>query len=294
LRRVSGGENFAFIGTVPTIAYAIKEHSLYNIKIAGRLEENRAVSVAAAPENQELLTVVEKGLQGMNLEARRRAVDRWISISLEEQVDRTTLWLILAAVLVAGALAAAWIRKTQSYNRKLSTAYTLLEKKNRELAELSITDRLTGLFNRTKLDGELQREVARSNRYEAPLSIIMIDVDWFKQINDELGHQVGDQVLQEIADVLSRRVRTADILGRWGGEEFLVICPETTRTGACELAEDLRRAVADELVGSSRPVTISLGVSQHSPGTTAGDAIRRTDERLYRAKETGKNTVQAE
>ena len=294
LSRVRNGEDFAFIGSVPTIAYAIKEHNFYNMKIAGRLEESRAVSVAVTPGREDLLAIIEKGLQSMSLEARRDYVDRWISISVEEQVDRTTLWIILAAVALAAALAAVWIRKVHSYNRKLSTAYELLERKNRELAELSITDRLTDLFNRSKLDIELQREVERSNRYKVPFSLIMIDIDWFKQINDDLGHQVGDRVLQEVATRLRQRVRAADILGRWGGEEFLVICPETELAGAHELAETLRRAVADEMGGQTHSVSISLGVSQHIPGNAAEDLIRRTDERLYRAKDSGKNTVIAE
>jgi polar amino acid transport system substrate-binding protein len=291
LERVVDEQDFAFIGTVPAIAYAIQEYGFYNIKISGRLEEKRAVSAAVAEEDRRLLAVVEKALRSIRVEERESVVDHWISVSVERRVDRTVLWQILIGVAVVAVVAAAWIRKVHSYNAELSAAYRMLEEKNAELETLSVTNQLTGLYNRNKLDTELAREVARSNRYASPLAVIMLDLDGFKEINDRFGHQSGDTVLRAVAERVRYVVRTADIPGRWGGEEFLVICPETDLTGAEELAERLRQEISATPSVAGGRVTGSFGVSRHLHGEGAEELIRRVDKNLYHAKREGKNRV---
>jgi polar amino acid transport system substrate-binding protein len=291
LRMVRDEEVFAYIGTIPTIAHGIQSSDFYNIKISGRLEERLPISAAASEGNEALVGVIDKVLQGMELEEREAVVNRWISVGLEEKVDYTIVWRIVAVAGIAAFLAIVWMRKEKVYNRRISRVNELLEEKNRELERLTITNQLTGLYNRRKIDTELENEFERSLRYERPFSIIMFDIDWFKSINDEFGHQAGDEVLKEIGERVRERVRSADIPGRWGGEEFLVVCPETDIQGAEKLAEAIRLDIEEHDFPVDRRITVSVGVVECDREHDVEEMIRRADSYLYEAKKQGKNRV---
>jgi len=176
----------------------------------------------------------------------------------------------------------------------LRNALAELAVKNKALEELATRDRLTGLYNRRKLDEALEQEVLRAERYDRPLSLIIIDIDHFKNVNDTYGHPVGDTVLVETANRLTQTLRTSDIPGRWGGEEFLVICPETPLETAVVLAERLRGAYNDrdfEQVGS---LTASFGVAGHRRGASVKQIMQGADNALYKAKHAGRNRVEKE
>ncbi len=160
-----------------------------------------------------------------------------------------------------------------------------------EITKLAATDKLTGLFNRLKLEESMESELLRSNRYNNDFSIVLMDIDYFKKVNDTFGHLVGDKVLVEFSDIISRRTRKTDVCGRWGGEEFMIICPETALREAAKLAETIRHAVElheFEVVGQK---TASFGVSSHRKNDTLDDIINRADEALYYAKNKGRNQV---
>ena len=157
--------------------------------------------------------------------------------------------------------------------------------------KLSATDRLTGLANRRKLDEDLIYEQERAQRTRSPLAAIMADIDHFKAVNDQYGHQVGDQVLVAIAGILKEGVRKADRVARWGGEEFVILCPDTCAAGARELAEKLRQAVAAHPFTVCGQKTCSFGVAEYRLGEPCEELIHRADEALYRAKESGRNQV---
>ncbi|OYT92156.1 MAG: GGDEF domain-containing protein [Burkholderiales bacterium PBB3] len=176
---------------------------------------------------------------------------------------------------------------------ELRQAQTLLMEKNQELEHLSATDSLTGLSNRLRLDRALEHDLARCARKPFPLSIIMLDVDRFKPINDTHGHQVGDSVLVAVARVLESNIRKSDLLGRWGGEEFLLVCSGTL-DDAIALAEKLRLALQRQSVPRVGTVTASFGVSAYRVGDTSQTLIGRADAALYVAKATGRNQVSVE
>jgi diguanylate cyclase (GGDEF)-like protein len=166
-----------------------------------------------------------------------------------------------------------------------------------EAAErLAIADGLTGLYNRRHCEERLVAEVARSDRYDTPLALILCDVDGFKLANDVHGHGFGDEVLERFARVLSDALRPSDISGRWGGEEFLVVLPETPVDGAVEVAERIRSTFAatefDAGDGQSVSITASFGVAGLRPRMTSRDLVREADEALYAAKRLGKNRVE--
>ena len=183
--------------------------------------------------------------------------------------------------------------QTTALLNELRQAQTLLVQKNEELELLSATDSLTGLPNRLRLDRALEHDLARCARKPVPLSVIMLDVDRFKSINDKHGHQVGDNVLIVVAQVLQSHIRKADLLGRWGGEEFLLLC-NSPLSDATALAEKLRLALQDHTVGTVGAVTASFGVSTYRAGDTSQTLLGRADAALYVAKATGRNQVSVE
>ena len=160
-----------------------------------------------------------------------------------------------------------------------------------ELQETSVTDRLTKLYNRHKLDTVLIDEQRRSNRYGHSFGILLIDIDNFKHINDTYGHQIGDTVLFQIATILKNNCREIDIVGRWGGEEFLVIIPESTQEGTLLLAEKLKNIIFASTFETDETITISVGVALYTQNELVHDLISRADKALYKAKSTGKNRV---
>lgn len=164
---------------------------------------------------------------------------------------------------------------------------------DKKLAEsLAVTDRLTGLYNRLKLDEVLESEIARAQRHDTPLSVIIVDVDYFKSVNDTHGHQVGDTVLKEMAATLLACGRKSDTVGRWGGEEFLVVLPNTDMQGAIKTAQKMRLTVEAYPFSVAGDKTASFGVSELSKEDNEDSLIERADKALYRAKMSGRNRVE--
>jgi diguanylate cyclase (GGDEF)-like protein len=177
--------------------------------------------------------------------------------------------------------------KLRAYNKELEEK---VHERTAQLEKISITDRLTGLCNRHKLDSVLENEFKRSNRFGSIFSLILIDIDDFKSVNDMYGHQIGDKVLIEISNLLLSR--TTDITGRWGGEEFLIIIQETGLEGALLVAENIRLKIEKHLFPKIGSLTASFGVSTYKQGDTINHLISRTDLALYTSKANGKNQVQ--
>lgn len=183
------------------------------------------------------------------------------------------------------------ISDLKTIQNSLAEAHAMLALKNRELERLSSTDRLTGLYNRLRLDEALAKELARAARYESVFSVILLDVDHFKAVNDSHGHQAGDQVLVRLSQILQDHRRVPDVVGRWGGEEFLIVCPETDGEGAAVYAEQLRAAIAGASFPTVGHKTASFGVATYRPGDNEKELVRRADEALYQAKEAGRDRV---
>ncbi|WP_428562768.1 MAG: diguanylate cyclase [Solidesulfovibrio sp. DCME] len=181
--------------------------------------------------------------------------------------------------------------KVRQRTRELAEKNRELDLKNRELATLSLTDRLTGLCNRRKLDQALGAELRRARRYGSAFALVMVDLDHFKDINDAFGHAVGDAVLVRAADILMAATRETDLVGRWGGEEFLIVCPETNVDEAWHMAEHLRREFEETVIPGVGRVTASFGLAAYTTEEKAADLVARADAALYRAKEGGRNRV---
>lgn len=177
---------------------------------------------------------------------------------------------------------------------ELAQANLKLQQREAQIREASLTDQLTGVGNRRRLEQELALEVERAERTGEPLAAFMADIDHFKQVNDEYGHQVGDIVLVALGQLLREQTRATDTAARFGGEEFVVLLPHTDLAQAVAIAERTREALAQlRIEPIPRPITASFGVSVRAPGEEAEGLIRRIDAALYTAKNAGRNRVVA-
>jgi diguanylate cyclase (GGDEF)-like protein len=180
--------------------------------------------------------------------------------------------------------------------RELRELNRQLERQTAELQRLSNLDGLTGLHNRRALDARLETELARSRRSGAPLSLLMLDIDDFKEVNDRFSHTVGDEVLKHLAQLMCSQLRDVDLCARYGGEEFVVVMPDTGTSGAVEVAEKLRGVIESESWDGLHhriQLTVSLGVASLRPQEDGSTLLARADAMLYRAKRLGKNRVQS-
>ncbi len=187
-------------------------------------------------------------------------------------------------------------RKVEERTSELVRANERLSVLNRELEESAITDGLTQVFNRRYFMDRLRQEVKRAYRYGTPVSLLMFDIDHFKQVNDTFGHQAGDAVLIGVTQLIKARLRGTDLLARYGGEEFCLICAAMDQGEAAMLAERLREAIAgSRFEHGSKPITITVSIGIGSWKKTLRDnheeLIRMADEALYRAKAEGRNRV---
>jgi diguanylate cyclase (GGDEF)-like protein/PAS domain S-box-containing protein len=170
-----------------------------------------------------------------------------------------------------------------------SVDITKIKELEEELKQLSITDRLTQIYNRRKFDQALQEEIRRHNRYNTDLSIIMLDIDHFKKINDTYGHDAGDKILVELVALVKRCIRETDIFSRWGGEEFMLLLPHTTLWNAAKLAERIRLKIMSTPFTPVGTLTCSFGAAQFSVEDNEETFTRRVDEALYDSKREGRN-----
>jgi len=171
-----------------------------------------------------------------------------------------------------------------SKNKELDIVRLELLSKNLALEESSITDGLTQIYNRRKISEMLNGEYLRAKRYNGIFSVILADIDWFKSINDNFGHPTGDKVLYEIAQLIRRSLRITEYVGRWGGEEFFIVLPNTNAGDAYILSERIRIIIADTIFVSARQITCSLGITEYIQNDSLEDIISRADIALYRAK----------
>lgn len=261
-------------------AATIKHEGWFNLKISGQIPgyENH-LRMGVLKSETTLRDILDKGIATITAPERRQIVDRHVNMTVVTEVvtDYTlAIWLgvVLAAILVTSLV---WM--------------TRLRKLNNQFRRLAETDQLTALPNRNALDASFALDILRAQRYGRPLSVILLDIDLFKAVNDQLGHLMGDKVLIDFARLLRGGLRSVDTVCRWGGEEFLLICHETPLEQAAQLAERILQQVREHRFPCQRALTASAGVAAVMPGDTVASLVQRADEALYAAKHSGRDRV---
>jgi len=276
-QKVASGEIYATVAILPVASHFITRYGFSNLKIAGFTNIDYPISIAVNKNQPELFSLVEKALANIEDSQHRKIFNHWVSIKIDQQIDYSLYLKTLFAILIIVLFFA--YRQYQ------------LSRYNKALTDLSIMDKLTQLYNRGRLDEVLADQLNLFNRYQTPYSIIFIDIDHFKSINDQFGHLAGDKVLMAIARKLDALRRVTDIAGRWGGEEFLIICPNTTLEGAIRLGDTIRASIEQAQFDQGITCTCSLGVAQMNSESTTEALLKQADIALYRAKSEGRNRV---
>lgn len=173
----------------------------------------------------------------------------------------------------------------------INNFYKEFLKINEELKQKATVDSLTKVFNRAKIDEYLPFELDRFKRYQHSFGLILLDIDFFKSVNDNFGHLVGDEALVNFASLIKNSIRNTDTICRWGGEEFLVVCPKTSEDDIIRIAENLRKKIENTKILEQTTITASIGTTICMSNDSIDSLINRVDEAMYEAKQTGRNKV---
>ena len=286
LDKVNNGEIFGYLDNSLVLNYHIQRHHIGRLSISGKFEDHYRFSVATRVDEPLLLSIFEKAVSSITNSEKELLYKKWISVKIEriKVIDYSLVYQIIAIACVLLIFFALWNRKITKINKELRQAKD-------EIKLLAYTDKLTGLYNRTKLDELFELEIEKCKRFNHSLIIAILDIDYFKKVNDIYGHQVGDTVLAEISMLLQQNVRTTDHIGRWGGEEFVIICTETDKANSLYFIEKLRAKIASYDFTTVGTKTASFGVAQFQKNDTIKTIIKRADDALYTAKEIGRNRV---
>ncbi len=257
---------------------------------------------AVAPGPAPVLDHAVAGTDWVTLEGERHVAVRrsvpgseWSVVTLKRQSEQAVNRLlgIVITFLLSVVIVFFFVVLERQYGAesRLVDKHREAEGRAREMARRADTDALTGILNRLGFNEAFSREFSRARRYRQPLSIVLVDLDRFKQVNDQHGHPAGDRVLAGAARLLESNIRDSDSAARWGGEEFAILAPMTDAAGAAQLAEKIRGLMEVTHLGPTGAVTASFGVTEMRPDDTVEAMVDRADLALYRAKESGRNRV---
>ena len=277
LELIDEGKVFATIEILPVVAYKLNKYEFYDLKISGSIPQHFPLSIMLGKAHESLLPLINKAIDSITKEERDRINKRWITVYYDQRISGKYFYILLGLFIFVLLAASIWLFLLKREIREKKR----IEKRLKELAHL---DSLTSICNRYMLDVTLDKEIALSKRYGTSLSIVFFDIDGFKKINDSYGHNVGDSVLSELSRLVSNAVRESDILGRWGGDEFLLILPETQEENAKKLANDLNRLIEKHVFKKHLSIHCTFGVTSYHEGDSRQKMMSRVDKYFYEAK----------
>lgn len=257
-------------------AYVIKNDGHFNLKIAGAIPDYKnQLRMGITKQDEILQGILNKGVASISEQDVQDAINNYIAINVMKGFDYKLFFIIFSLFSIALLSTLYWLRKVQSLNRKLEASV--------------VTDVLTGLKNRLFFNQRVSVEHERFKRYGTKLSLLMIDIDRFKRINDTYGHDIGDEVLKKVSSELQNQLRKIDLIARWGGEEFIVLLPDTEMDDAVIVAEKLRGTVESLIFENNEVITISIGISMVMESESIESWMKRADQALFHAKRHGRN-----
>ena len=291
LRRVQNRELAAYISTLATANHAMRTLGLADLKVIGRISSDWSLSVATRQDEPILFGIMQKLVNSLTEQDQKTLQQAWNQVKIEQAVDYTLIIQVTVLALVLLALLYYW-------NRKLGRLNASLEAANARLAHLSVTDDLTQLGNRSYFDREFTASFDWCKRHRSGFAVAMIDADLFKIVNDNYGHQAGDQCLKLLADRMRAHFRReTDRLSRFGGEEFVIFTSYDTADEMIRRFEQLREDISSQSLkweNQSISFTVSIGLATGMPGNdnTQIDFLRQADKALYIAKKSGRNRLE--
>jgi len=280
LEQVAKGKLFGFICNLTSAGYLIQNKYIGTLKVSAKLDEKLKLAYGVRKDNPVLLSILNKTINAIGPETRQTIVQHWASIRYEEEGISYQIAGMMSLLVL---MFIGWILYQ----------YRKLHKSHQSIENLSNRDSLTALFNRRYIEQCIMKQKDTNTEKGGSFSLILMDIDHFKTINDSHGHDIGDQVLVEVAHILAEASLQNSIVSRWGGEEFLLYCPNTVQSQAKQLAEHIRMAIMSHDFGNGIQITSSFGVAEYSTenSTDIVQLIRMVDKVLYKAKHSGRNRV---
>nr|WP_321268583.1 diguanylate cyclase [uncultured Sulfurimonas sp.] len=277
MKKVERGELFGYIDNLNVTAFNIQTNFYGVLKVSARLNIDDELTIGSRNDEPLLNSIFQKVVENIDNSEVRAILNRWITVKESVKVDYASLWKIFGVIFIIFIIIGIY-----SYQLKL---------KNKELKQLSREDALTKIGNRLKLNEILENIYQNTQRYEVSWGVILLDIDNFKNINDTYGHIFGDEILKKFAQILLENIRNTDSLGRWGGEEFLIVCPNINLENLANVAEGLRKNIENDMFLKEKNITASFGVSVFQKNKNIEQIIDVADKNLYKAKSSGKNKV---
>ena len=277
LETVKNGRAFAAVDALPVVAYLLNKNAFGSLKISGVLPEMFRPRIMLHRDNATFLPLINRAIDSVTEEERNQINRRWIMVEKRTTYPLEYLYALLAVIF----LLTFWF-----YNRSrlLKKEIRRKEADIEKLERLASVDSLTLIYNRHMLDTILTQQIATAERYRQLLSVIFFDIDRFKSINDRYGHSVGDDVLVALTELVAQTVRESDIFGRWGGDEFLIILPESSQKQAQRLVKALEKKILDYTFPGVGHLSCSFGMVSYRFGDTMKTLIERADAKLYEVK----------
>jgi len=285
LEMVSEGKAFAAIDIMPVLIYNINKYEFANLKISGKTPLEFKMQFMIRDDYIPLLTAINKAIDTISLSEKEKIYSKWIHVKYQNGFS--TEQVLTAASVIGTIITLLFIYWIIRLKKEIKKRHQLEE----ELRKISFYDSLTNIFNRYKIDLSLKTQIDLSKKYNVTLSIIFFDIDDFKKINDTYGHKAGDYALIELSKLIKNNIRQTDIFGRWGGEEFIIILPNTNLTTASHIANKLKNAVEKHSFKNIGKLTCSFGVTELKENDSINTITIRADSFLYEAKKRGKNRV---
>lgn len=287
-----------YVGSLYSINLTINQLNLHSLKINGWIALQDKLRIGFTKSNADLIPIFNQAIDKISTKQHNEILNKWTNTQIVKQIDYTLLyyiasgtvfimllflWRYLVSVKIYNAL--------KNKNQELENIKQELMVSNKNLRYLSFHDNLTKLYNRHYFMSTLEDHFNNIVRERGIAAILMIDLDFFKKINDQYGHTVGDKVLQQFSTILSKVLRAGDVAARWGGEEFIVLLPKANQEETLALAKRLSKTVEQFSFELNINLTISVGISQYNAHDNMESWIERADIALYKAKNEGRNCI---
>ena len=268
---------FAFIDNIYSISHKINEKDLDNIKINTLLKHKLNIYLEVQEKDALFVQILNSAINRFTKEDTNTILNNYQFIVYPKNIDFILIGKIAIPLIL---LLSIFIY----FNIKLKKEITKRKETEQQLSELANKDSLTHIFNRRRIEEICEMEIERKERYKNNLSIIFFDINDFKIINDTLGHHLGDEVLIKIANIIEKNIRHIDFLGRWGGDEFLIILPETNLVQCQSIVSHLKNQLAAICFTNSIKVSCSFGIAEHEENDTLDSLLKKADESMYLQK----------
>jgi diguanylate cyclase (GGDEF)-like protein len=295
---LAAGDIDVMVGSMLSIATHIQKFGLNDLKVSGLAKPHDQLSMGVIKKHIDILERINQAINKIDETEQVELFRRWNQVTIIDQVDYRVFYGLAAVVLIITSLFIWRNYYIVKFNKALLSKNTLLEslqlellEKNKQLEFLSNRDALTSLYNRHYMIHRCEQEISGLKRSALDACLVLYDIDHFKMINDTYGHSLGDTILCQLTELVAEHIRDIDVMARWGGEEFLILCPQSNIAAATTLAERIQNAVADFSFATIGNLTCSFGIAQYQNKESFIEWFDRADNAMYQAKEQGRNKI---